>query len=276
VASSPNLTVVTINVGRMLCSRTRRYLEKLMNLDTKCDVILVQDMPFRDLPIFGHHPHLAFGVMTNQLINGERAPVGIAIASRYFITDIRHHTYWGDGILKDLQGVDSNNARFLGEESDRMVAATEDRVVITAAVIKDSITYQLATTHGMWARDGEPNDVQRTSMRRLRDILLAEAINRGGLVIAGDLNFDRGGEIYNMFTAEIRDCTPLNIASTLDREHAVTRKGIKVVSDYFMSCPDISGTEIFDITDVRPRFGVSDHAALWATVSKKNPAHWRG
>lgn len=257
------IKLVSLNVGRLLSERTEQNLRSLADKTFVPDVVVLQDMPFRSLPLLERWPHIAFGVMTNHLINGVRTPVGIAIASGYFITDVTHHTYWGNGVFKNLQGVNDKNERHLGELSDRMVEESEDRLVVCATIVKLGVKYHIATTHGMWVRGGVPNDVQRSSMRRLLEILVSEAAVRGSLVLAGDMNFNRGGEIYQMFTEKLHDCVPPEIKSTLDPDHPASKKGVQVVSDYLLTIG-----RGYVVSDVHLEFGVSDHAALTATVSK--------
>lgn len=265
-----SLNVGTLNVGRLLQERTRAYLERVsMGTEPIPDVMCIQDIPFRDLGMFEWAPHIAFAPMTNHLINGVRAVVGIAIVSRYFMTDIAHYTVWGDGKLKDIKGVnDQNQRRFPTAENDEVINSTEDRVVVCATVCKDGMEYNIATTHGMWVRDGVTNDVQRQCMTRLRNTLIGESYRRRGMVLAGDMNFNRGGEVYKMFTLDWNDCVPFEVDNTLDPDHPVVRKGIKVVTDYVMTHKG-HNCDNYTVTDVRLQAGVSDHCVLSATVSRQ-------
>lgn len=265
--NNKSLSIVNLNAGRLLQECTRVYLQNLGTRIDPPDVLCLQDIPFHDLPFLERWPHVTFAPMTNHLINGIRAVVGIAIASRYFMTNIVHRTVWGNGALKDLKGINDRNQRYLGAESDRLVEATEDRVAICVTVVKDGVEYDIATTHGMWVRDGITNDVQRQCASNTIDFLANEATVRGGLVLTADMNFGRDGEIYKMFTDEFRDCMPPEIDSTLDPEHPAMKKGIKVVADYVMVADTFS--EIYDIADVRLQSGVSDHCALSATIEKE-------
>ena len=265
----PSLTPMTLNVGRLLQERTRDYLKSLNKPGADVpDVLCIQDIPLAGLALFERLPHIAFSPMTNHLINGVRGVVGIAIASRYFLTDITHHTVWGDGKLKDLQGINDQNQRHLGAESDTLVEASEDRVAICAAVIKDGVRFDIATTHGMWVRGGVTNDAQRLCMTNLRGDLGYEGYRRAGLVLAADMNFGRGSEIYTLFTEKFRDCMPPEIDNTLDPEHPFVRKGGKVVTDYIMTHP-AAYTDPYSISEVALHSGVSDHCALSCTVTKE-------
>lgn len=277
----PQLKVMSLNVGRFLQERTREYLKRLVSGEEyQPDVLCLQDIPERDLPwLRVRWPHLAFAPMTNHLIYGVRAVVGIAILSRYPMAST-NHTVWGNGVLKDLQGVNNKNERIAPTaENDRLIEATEDRVAICATVVTtDGVKYSIATTHGFWVRGGKPNDMQHQSTRSLMEFLSAEAGAMDGLVLAADLNFGRGGEIYNTFVEKkgpdnkgFHDCVPLAIESTLDPDHPASKKGLKIVSDYFMARRGYGGDFIlYDVpavSDVRLHPGVSDHCALSATVS---------
>lgn len=261
------LDIMSINVGRFLDRKcTVSYLNRLGNDLPLPDVILVQDIPFRDISLFEKWPHVSFAPMTNHIVNGERMVVGIAICSRYLITHITHRTYWGDGILKNLEGINKENQRYLGEESDRLVEATEDRVLICAQLHKDGVDYELATTHGMWTRGGVTTDAQWTSMLELRAQLQREAVQRGGLVFVGDLNAGRGGVIYQMLTKELRDWVPSEVSTTLDPEHPVSKKGINVVTDFVMTADTDCGH--YKVGNFFFHTGASDHQVLSARVVK--------
>ncbi len=263
-----SLTLMSLNVGRLLQERTTAYLEALNHDKDVPDVLCIQDLPFDGLPLLERWPHVSFAPMTNHFINGERAVVGIAIASRYFMSNIYHHTTWGNGVLKDLQGINEKNERYLGAESDALVEASEDRVLVCATIWKGKASYDIATTHGMWVRDGVVNDVQRTSTESLLSHLRYEGYSRQGLVLIADMNMSRGGEIYNMVTGVMRDCMPETIDTTLDPSHGFSKRGGKVVTDYVMTSP-APRRDPYRVSDVRLLPGVSDHQALLATIEKE-------
>lgn len=262
-----SLTITSLNVARFLQPRTRAYLQSLGNTEPLPDVLCLQDIPFRDLSLLERWPHIAFAPMTNHLINGERAVVGIAMVSRYFMSGTVYCTTWGDGRLKDLQGVNDKNERYLGAESDALVEVTEDRLAICASINKDGVEYNIATTHGAWARGGLANDVQRQCTHNLIRFLSDKSNVRNGLILAGDMNFSRGGEIYRMFTDNgFCDGVPMSIDNTLDPEHPIVRKGVRIVTDYVMTHPGHHNKCTYRVTDVKLHSGVSDHCALLATV----------
>lgn len=268
----PMLKIMTLNVGRFLQPRTRAFLENLAKAKDVPDVLCIQDVPERDLSLFKHWPEKTFAPMTNHLINGERAVVGIAMFSRFPMTNVVSCTTWGDGVLKDLQGVNDKNERYLGAESDRLVEKTEDRVAICATVVRDDETFNIATTHGAWVRGGVPSDYQRQSTRKLIGFLKEEGQKRDGLLLVGDLNFGRGSEMYKLFTKDplcggFTDRMPPEIESTLDPDHPASKSGRKVVIDWFFD--NNRHDRMYVVSDVRLISGVSDHCALVATIQKE-------
>lgn len=262
------LSIMSLNVGRLLQDRTTAYLEALNHDKDVPDVLCIQDLPFDGLPLLERWPHVTFAPMTNHYVNGERVVVGIAMASRFFVTNVVHHTTWGNGLLKDLQGINDKNERYLGEESDRLVEATEDRVLVCGLVVKDGKRYHIATTHGMWVRGGVVNDVQRKSTAALCTRLGQIGHARNGLVLAADMNMSRGGEIYQMVTDVMKDCMPETINTTLDPDHPYAKRGGSIVTDYVMMYPT-SRRDPYRVRDVRLLPGVSDHQALFATITKE-------
>ncbi|MFA6519711.1 MAG: hypothetical protein WCT41_02725 [Candidatus Paceibacterota bacterium] len=264
---------MTLNAGRLLQQRTWGYLNGLVTgAEPAPDVLCLQDIPERDLPWLRRQwRHVAFAAMTNHLINGHRAVVGIAILSRYPMIYITRHTTWGNGKLKDLQGVNDKNERFPPtKETDDLIDTTEDRRAICVTVIKDNRKYNIATTHGYWVRGGATSDRQRESTRKLLEFLTREGNARDGLFLAADMNFGRGGEMYQMVTAGrhiavgFSDKMPANIDNTLDPDHPFVKKGGKVVTDWFFA--QNRHDRSFVLSDVRLRSDVSDHCALSATV----------
>lgn len=272
-----SLTIMTLNAGRCLLPQTHEFLQDLNLMAYPPGVIFLQDFPFRDLALLERWPHVTFAPMTKHLINGKRAVVGIAIASRYFMTDIVHCTTHGDGKLKDLQGVNDKNERIAPTvENDQLISSTEDRVAICATIIVENngmanSKFNVATTHGAWVRGGVVNDMQRASTKKLRDFLVREGERRDGLLVSGDMNFGRGSEMYKLFVRDglcggFTPRIPLTIDNTLDPDHRFVKRGGRVVNDWFF---DLNRHDrAYDVSDVRLRSGVSDHCALSGVVTQ--------
>lgn len=263
--SKTSLKIASINAGMLLDRRTRLFFEKMANGNSSPDVLLVQEFLFRDLPLLERWPHIAYSVQTNNMVSGERAIVGDLIASRYIITDTSYRITHNDGILRDVRGTDSFGGRYLRAKSDRQIEATENRSLVSVSIIKNDITYRIATTHAMWSRGGVPSRIQRANTRQLIKSLKEERSAYGSLVLAGDMNFNRGGEMYQMFAKEgFNDCVPSEVKTTLDPDHHLSHKGINVVSDYIFTIGN--GYQVYDI---RLKSGVSDHVGIFATILKK-------
>ncbi len=258
------LTVTSLNVGRLLEEKTRNFLERMSSGDERGpDVLCLQDMPLSALGLLKKVPYVHFTPMTNSLVNDVRMPVGVVIASRYFMSNVTCCPVWGDGTFKDLEGANGAGERYLGEESDRMIAKTEDRVVVCATITKNGNGFNIATTHGYWTRRGSVNDAQREATKRTCYALNNESEHRGGLVLIGDLNCNRGNEIYHMFLGTLVDCVPTSIDNTLDPEHPAVKEGLKIVTDYVMTTP----LAPYAIDQVVVRDGVSDHCAISARIT---------
>src|SRR6185436_112486 len=75
------------------------------------DVLCLQDFRVSMIPILVQSPlrHFHFAAMTNHLIWGEREVTGIAIASRYPLHNVEPCYTWGDGVIRDLEGVGNDN-----------------------------------------------------------------------------------------------------------------------------------------------------------------------
>jgi hypothetical protein len=261
---------MSFNAGRLLDNRTQAFLNQLIADEVELpDALAIQDLPaWAVSSLMERFPHVAFAPMTNHFVNGERMVVGIALfsARHVFMTNIVHTTYWGDGVVKDLEGINDQNERYLGEESDRMVEATEDRILITATLQKGDDVYDVATTHGMWTRGGITNDVQRQCMVSLRLELMLQAKNRNGLIFVGDFNAGRGTEMYQYLTEELVDHVPPDIETTLDPEHKASKRGINVVTDFVMEVPDPKGQLVQHVSNFLMLAGVSDHQVIMADL----------
>ena len=140
----PTLQIGTLNCNRLLGKspdeppKTVKWLEALLALDPPLEVLCLQDLPVSAMPtIMRALPHAHFAPMTNHLIWGRREHVGIAIASLWPLDEIEVRYTWGDGVIRDLKGVDDRNERISpGEIADALVLETECRVAIAANVIR--------------------------------------------------------------------------------------------------------------------------------------------
>lgn len=124
-------------------------------------------------------------------------------------------------------------------------------------VEKGGVLYRLATTHFTWAAEGGVNDLQRVNLQKLFALLERE----GELVLTGDFNAPRGGEIFSAIAARYKDNIPPEYTTSIDG--SLHRAG---PMEYMVDC--IFSTPGYTVSDVKLVSGVSDHCAVVATVSK--------
>ena len=134
---------------------------------------------------------------------------------------------------------------------------TKNLALISVEIEKEQMRFRFATTHFTWTPDGEADDYQREDIKKLLSIL--EPL--GDMVLAGDFNAPRGGEIFSILAARYKDNIPLEYTTSIDGN--LHRRGQlnKMVDGLFT-------TSAYRASNVRLEFGVSDHAAIIADIEK--------
>lgn len=127
--------------------------------------------------------------------------------------------------------------------------------------------YHFTNTHVMVTPDGLPNEHQIQGVKKLLSLLATEKSH----VICGDFNIPRGtNPLYEEFTKSYTDGIPAHYMSSLDQaihRHGKTPNLNAPIFDMYMVDYIFSKPE-YMVTDCRLQFGVSDHAAVIATVAK--------
>lgn len=238
------LVVWSLNCGRLVggspeeVAPVLRWLMSLSEPDAELpDVLCLQDFRVSLLQYLRPLPHFHFAPMTNHLIWGKRELVGICIASRYPLNDIQICHTWGDGVVRDLKGVNERNERIKPDaEADRLVLETENRVVIAATVVKPDPTAgpgrllpaRIVTTHGFWVRGGVPTREQLESTERLCAFLVHQSNSFGDCIAAADWNFDRDGKVLSLLAESGgMDWLPKSVQTTLAPHHPGAKFGAK-------------------------------------------------
>lgn len=140
------------------------------------------------------------------------------------------------------------------------MAGRNDRprvVLLTVGVGAGDDALTVATTHFTWTPDGKASDEQRVNLESLLELIDTYP----SLVLCGDFNAPRGGEIHQKLSQKLRDTVPLDIKSTLDPEKH--RCWNPFVVDGIFVTPDLLAHETSVVS------GVSDHCALVLDVSRK-------
>lgn len=144
------------------------------------------------------------------------------------------------------------------------------RALFCVQIVKQSQKYSICTTHFTWSPAGQADEHQRRDLAglvlaigQLRQQLEARSAGEGGassdgqgLLLCGDFNAPRGGEIYQgLLAAGFADWLPSEVETTLDPNlHRVP--GLKLVVDYMLTTGPIR------VDDMQVVGGVSDHQAL--------------
>ncbi|MAF35457.1 hypothetical protein CMO91_06470 [Candidatus Woesearchaeota archaeon] len=146
--------------------------------------------------------------------------------------------------------VNKNNDRRTNGEK------TMHRGIVVVEVEKGNQTFTIGTTHFTWTGDGQPDDQQRADLKALLKLLEKYP----NLVIAGDFNAPRPGEIADELAKHLTDNIPPEIDNSLDPK--LHRKpGLKRMVDFVWS----KGNH--KVTNVQMHEGLSDHQGISTTLS---------
>lgn len=132
------------------------------------------------------------------------------------------------------------------------------RVLLTVQLQYGVNKFRIGTTHFTWTPDGLPSLVQRADLNAL--LLLLSRYDAEGIILCGDFNAPRGGEIYSMMSTHYTDNLPREITTTIDNNlHRMAPLTLAVDSIFSTNEHTVNQVQIID--------GVSDHVALFAQVS---------
>lgn len=130
--------------------------------------------------------------------------------------------------------------------------------------------YHIATTHIMVTPNGLPTEHQIQGVKKLLSLLQTEKAH----IVCGDFNVPRGiNPLYDDFLKYYNDIIPQEYMSSLDQTFHRLGKNPNLnapifdtfMVDYLFSKPE------YTVLDIRLQFGVSDHAAIIATITKTVP-----
>lgn len=224
------------------------------------DVLCLQEVFKIDLPRFESLGYsIEFLPITRALLNTEPEELGIALAVNTKYGDwehIAHHYYRKpDGEIREYHREDKYS--------------TVNNAVLIGTLRVNRISYAIGTTHFTWVPDGSiPNEYQKDDMVRF----LAYMKTLPSHCVTGDFNIPRHhNPLYNELIKNYSDAIPESYTSSLDKNiHRLGNNGDKnnLFTDYMVD--HLLTQEPYLATDVRLEFGISDHAAIVATVEKRN------
>ena len=124
---------------------------------------------------------------------------------------------------------------------------------------KGNESFVVGTTHFTWSPDGIPDDFLRKDMKSLLAILQ----DIPEIVLCGDFNAPRGGEIFDALAQRYKDNIPLEYDTSIDVN--LHRDG-KKMADRSLMVDGLFTTSFYKCSNVRLVGGVSDHFAIIAEV----------
>jgi endonuclease/exonuclease/phosphatase family metal-dependent hydrolase len=187
--------------------------------------------------------------------DGESREHGIALCSKTEITNSDSMYYL------DFETT-------LPTHDPRNIPASVHYGLLCGDIAHDGVTYTCATTHFTWTENGLiPSPQQIQSLERLN----AFATDSKPHLLCGDFNIPRHqNSLYDSLVGQYKDNIPPHYTSSLDKTfHRLGQNPEKdfmftsLMVDYVFTKPP------YKASDVRLEFGLSDHAAIVATISKE-------
>jgi endonuclease/exonuclease/phosphatase family metal-dependent hydrolase len=219
------------------------------------DIVCLQELMERDIPAFESELHMRTYFTPEKMHPAEDdlGVMGNGIMSTYELNDARATYYVGEP--RHLVEFDESTA----ESKHR----TENLAVSFISVMHDGVSYTIGTTHFTWTPDGSASEQQRADMRALLKILERS----GEFVLTGDFNAPRGGEIFAKLAKRYTDNIPAQYETSIDLDlHRNGKTRPHELKDKMVD--GLFTTAGYRARDVELHFGVSDHAAVIATISK--------
>ncbi len=244
-----SLKLISLNLERSKhLNRVLPFLES-----ERADVVCLQELCERDIPRLQYilgicHVYAPSGMHPNDAPGTEGLLAGVGIFSRLEASSMNARYYVGS------------------EESAR--AGPVQRIFANSALViceirKDQTVFRTMTTHFTWSSRGEAIDAQRSDMRTMLALLATE----GEFVLCGDFNAPRGGEIFSILAANYRDNVPPGYRTSIDINfHRAGKERPQELADKMVD--GLFTTPGYAAPDVRLQFGVSDHAAIVATITR--------
>jgi endonuclease/exonuclease/phosphatase family metal-dependent hydrolase len=215
------------------------------------DVILVQE-------IFKHTTEFLADLLQMEYVfvptctrainygEGESYEWGVAIFSKYTFKEQKVEYYAideGDKIPEYKRDANGRSIVF------------PSRVLLFVVIEKNGVRYHIANTHFTWTPDGKSSEQQHRDLTHLLEVLK----DKNNLIMAGDFNAPRGGDIHKILYESFHYWIPPEVSSTLDPKlHRV--KGLEYVVDHLFTRGNYVAEHVHVVE------GVSDHKAIVAEI----------
>ena len=239
----PSLSLITLNVERgKHLGLVLPFLER-----ERPDVCCIQELREPDIPRFEEAlgAPCVYEPLVYHDLEDEGTMNGIGIFSRHPMASSGTKYIFGEG---------RSPVRYENGKQE-----TFNRAVLYADVEKEDTTFRVGTVHFTWSPDGKPNDEQRRDLTKLMGII--DELDE--LVLVGDFNAPRGGEIFSKLATRMKDNVPPIYESSIDPD-LHRKKGLIHMVDGIFSTP------AYAVSDVRMVCALSDHCSLSGTITRTN------
>ena len=182
------------------------------------------------------------------ILQDQTSPIvayGVGIFSALPVSGVRHDSYY--------DRFDDVPSFVIADET------TTRRVLLRATIRKGEDSYTVATTHFTRTPDGSTSDKQREDLKNM----LALLSDTPEVILCGDFNAPRGGEIFGKLAQQFKDNIPPRYLSSLDPKLHTLKDSKPLMVDGLFT------TSQYRVTDVQLSSGVSDHLAVTALIEKK-------
>jgi endonuclease/exonuclease/phosphatase family metal-dependent hydrolase len=237
------LTLANINIERS------KHLPQVMSFLARSapDVVCLQELIVDDLFELSRslgYAHHSYASMALYPGGGLIRSYGIGILSRIPILHSETIPYAGLGSGRDLVDLSSADSKML----------TSRYFVVLATVALADARFTIGNTHFPWTPDGSASNDQRKACGRL-----IGSLGERPVVLCGDFNAPRGGEIFSRLAAHWRDNIPASYTSSIDPN--LHRAGpLPLMVDGAFSTND------YRVCNVVMHAGISDHCAITADI----------
>ena len=240
-----SIKLVSVNIER------DKHLDRVIPFikREKPDVLCVQEIYEKDIPLFKHvMPGSHRFSPAARYREGENSHiVGEAIFSSLPVKTWFAHKYAGPSHITD---------------SDLKTYRNHIRTLMGCEIRRGSGLFRIGATHFTWTPDGQPDNHQRHDVRNLLDA----ALSLGQLILCGDFNAPRDGEIFSFIADHYTDAIPRHYKTSIDISlHIAGRERSHEFGDKMVDGLFISGG--YRASDVRLVKGLSDHCAVVGELS---------
>lgn len=241
--------IITLNI-----ETNKHYGTVLPFLDKESpDILCLQEAPeqfTQELVKRGYKT--AYAPMLLKNISGIEMSIGLMIASKHSFSHTKNYYHHNESTIT----LHNRNAS----------AETIAIPYLLAEIEIEGVIFPIATTHMIDTDHGIEDQTQIEITKKLLALISKESPH----IFCGDFNMPRGyNRLYSEMTERYQDNVPLHYKSSLDRN--LHKLGNKILDepifdiymvDYIFTQPPYTASH------VRLQFGVSDHAAVIASISR--------